>query len=543
MNFDRLHIIVDRPGSPLRLGPDEADEARVPSPPDFGDSMPGGFADCSFTLPGQVAIEKGQQLRVLGAGGGRSAWEGRISQINPTNTGGMEVQCEGMSAHLRDDRIAEIYAHRDYSDWSGATVYRRLLDDFFGRDSYDTSPEWDGDAPSIHSSISGPWSRGAMSQAVFDAGAARIAKVWRQVAPDGAIPASGGSWSVQLTGSDDPERLFGAIASGEIPRNSTGAYWTLSSAKRYLSLWQYYATAAGAAREYSLYWRLALYGDHGLPLYPVEGADPGGVAGSDAVAHALGKAAPMLKFTTGNGGSIEPSNYIPPHLSFVPSVPPEDIVTHIAALGGAGGKLLDWGVFDDSMFFMRTPGTYGREWRVRVGEGATLTDQGDALASTYNGVIGSFTDHSGASFTIGPPGSGCDIENALLLDTSESNPINAAGIPRKVTEPIDLGTVDPAIALRLLQVAIIELSKPMSRGELTLTGPVRDSVGAPHPPWAVRSGDRIIAENEAKPRLRTIVDKRYSHASRQATVSTDSPPNRLDAVIGRLRAGADQALG
>jgi len=540
MTEDRLHAIIEAPGLTLRFGTDEEDVSRRMSPPDFGDSIPGGFGDCTFQIHGETLVSRGMNVRILGTGS-RVAWEGRITQVNPDQHGGQQVQCEGWAAHLRDDRVAEIYCHRAYGDWDGPSVARRLETDSLGIDAQDVTADWDQTSPALKTSLTGPWERGQVIEGWFDAGPCRISKVWRKVSANDAAGTTGGSWLALLSAFDNPEG-DGGTNSGSITRDGSGGYWTPATPSRYIALQQLALLAGGDSQDYTMFWRVALYGDHGLPLAPADdGVD--GVAGSDAVAHAVGKAAPMLRFTTGPGGSIEPSSFIPPHLSFVPSVHPEDVVTQVAALGGSGGRLMDWGVYEHRTFFMRSPGTYGREWRVRQGEGCELVEQGDSLSESYNAIAATFTDASGRQHTLGPPGSGSDIEDPSLLDTSPTNPVNQAGIPRKMPDPIDLGVVDPDIALRLAQVALVELGRPMSKGEITLTGPVRDSIGVPHPSWAVRSGDRILVENERSPRRRTIVDKRYSHEQRQTVVSTDSPPNRLDTVLGRLRVGAERSLG
>ena len=114
--------------------------------------------------------------------------------------------------------------------------------------------------------------------------------------------------------------------------------------------------------------KLTAYGDHGLTL---RGSDPKGVVASDVVAYVI-RQAPLSTDIS----SIDPTSFVIPHLIYPEDVSLRQVIEEVTALGGASNVPNDWGVYNDKVFFWRSPGSYGRTWRVRRDQIATATSEG-----------------------------------------------------------------------------------------------------------------------------------------------------------------------
>jgi hypothetical protein len=71
------------------------------------------------------------------------------------------------------------------------------------------------------------------------------------------------------------------------------------------------------------------------------------------------------------------------------------------------------------------------------------------------------------------------------------------------------------------------------RGEATLTGQAQDSNGVWRPVSQIQAGDRIIFADRSWI-TRRIVDLTYSEATDTCSISLDSTPARLDAILERM---------
>src|SRR5690606_15381065 len=129
----------------------------------------------------------------------------------------------------------------------------------------------------------------------------------------------------------------------------------------------------------------------------------------------------------------------------------------------------DWAVYDGPQgptLYVRRRREFGRVWVARRGDGADFSGLGPASELDHDSVIVAFDDQDGMRRTVGPPGSGCDVEDASLQDASPDNPVVASPVvatrPKlvEVSEPIDT-----AKAIEIGQIALADALIPRYSGE------------------------------------------------------------------------------
>ena len=161
----------------------------------------------------------------------------------------------------------------------------------------------------------------------------------------------------------------------------------------------------------------------------------------------------------------------------------------------------------------------------------TLTDAGTQGDDLYTRAIVSYSDFGGRSLKAGYPGSGADTESSKLVDT-KNNVLAQRGRQRT----LQLSLTAPSTAARATQVgqvALEEKARMNLRGEATLTGQAQDSNGVWRPVSQIQAGDRIIFADRSWI-TRRIVDLTYSEATDTCSISLDSTPARLDAILERM---------
>lgn len=278
-----------------------------------------------------------------------------------------------------------------------------------------------------------------------------------------------------------------------------------------------FTPAAGAG--YALHLTgIAVYGNHGIPL--ITNSDGfKGVLASDVIAWGLQRTCPILT------PEITPSKFVIPHLVESNLEDMEALILKVNAT-----EMYDWGCYGKR--FVYRPPDAGRVWIVRAADpGVTLDDAGTQGEDLYTRAIVSYSDFGGRSLKAGYPGSGMDTESALLTDTS-NNVLAQKGRPRT----LQLSLTAPSTANRAIQVgqvALQEKARMNLRGEATLTGQAQDSNGVWRSVAQIQAGDRIIFADRSWT-ARRIVDLSYSEATDSCSISLDSTPARLDAILERM---------
>jgi len=538
VNDGRLALLIKHSdGSTTRWGGDEPDSINVPVGLAFGTAMPGLFKDCTITLQRRIDIDYPDinlfdDVTVYGAGG-RIAWEGRVVQAPRSHGDGYSIQigCVGWSAHLRDDSsFREIYVDRDPGGWQAPPLNRRLgiigsnrvLDNDYTAKTDQGSIGFDGAAGrSIPS--------GSETELFY-------------IAPSGVTISK-----VQYKGTEanttnvEAATLYGAAVddlTGNITTSltldDTVRTATLSAAKRYLMLRALASathTPAAGSPFSRTFKKIAEYGNHGLTLRTTQSGEPDGVYASDVIADVLSRAAPLLNYTTGTDGSIEPTSFAIPQLSFRDMVTPEEVILACNAF-----HLFEWGVGENKQFFFRGTDPARLTWEARLEDGAHLDLEGPQADTLYNGVVVNYTSPNGEQLSVGPSGSGCDSTDSTLVDSSLTNPINAHAIGRRWGKLTISQTTTLPVATQIGYLWLAETSRPQYRGTLSFKTWATHPTAGRLPAWAVRAGDYVRISDHPTDIPRRIVETRYDHDSQTLSCSLDNSIFKVEAILERLGA-------
>lgn len=537
-----LSVLVETPGNVrTRWGWDDPNPDLVPTNMTFGTAMPGGFTQCNITLeraperfyPDSKELSK---LTVQGAGG-TVAWQGRIEKL--PDTAGYEAQespeAVGYQAALEDDNsVREIYVDAELSKWEAATLRRQIAALGEGGGYLATAPSL-GTAnptgqPGLLTSVTGPWVEGAKAdvEAWYDAGGIPLGNIYFSWERGTNVAASGSNWTWQvLASSDDIETTTytsGNLQDGSV--NGSGAI--IPGVGLTWGLIQFFRSATESeGLAYAIYWTgVAVYGRHRLPGY---GPNPPGLLASDVVAHAVGKWAPEIAFSTGPEGTIKPSSFIVPQLAFLEPTTVAEIIKQATRF-----ELPDWAVWEGPTLYMNPRGERGRKWQARVGP-SQLQESGPQISRLWNGCCVSYADVTGKQRMVGPPGFAggtTETEDSNLLETNPENPLNELGIRKWALLKMGTSTVEGAKAVG--RIYLQEQKARELQGQAALIGYVEDEQGISWPAWMVRAGDTIRFVDAAITAPRTIVNTSYDDTTKTNTISLEQPPENMQALLERL---------
>lgn len=535
----RLAITVsDRRGYTSRITPEEVDAANLLQDLQFSSSAPGGHKDCSFQLLRDLFPRLDEvpfnRVTVYGAGG-KVVWAGRMATL-ARQTGAnfsLAPTCVGMQAHLGDDTsFMEVFADRDPSSWTDPPLARRggLAAGGFNISS--------------SNGVSGSTDAGGLVWEVAPSVPAEaVAELWYRMPGSIRLKAMEyadtrtGTW----TGIESP-RLFGfdTPTTGQISTtdgaSGTGMHEViLATAKRYGMLRVYNAsggTLAPAAGTRQVLSPMAVYGGHGLSRYFYTSGQPSGVKGADVVANIVARAAPLLNFTTGTDGTIQPTGtMIIPHLVFRDPVTAADAIQSVNKFYG-----WDWLVWGDDFYYQ--PAGSGTVWQARKADGASLSPEGPSADELWNGALVTFTDVDGETKIAGPPNTNAyDYTSTDLVDAATDNPVNLAGIPRRWlrVDVTSVGPMNDVVAVQLGRIQLAEANMIKRRGQVTLQGTVRHPSGVMVPVSEVRAGDAIQFVDMPGDEPRRLDEVTYSHATRTAQLGVNGPLPRSEGILERLQ--------
>jgi hypothetical protein len=193
-----------------------------------------------------------------------------------------------------------------------------------------------------------------------------------------------------------------------------------------------------------------------------------------------------------------------------------------------------WFVFGNKRFQRRQPGTFGREWIASAGPSG-LSEAGLDSSRLWRSIVVSYTDVDGTTKTVGPIGSGADVETGNLEITDPDHPAVRAEVTRK--DLLSLNTIaTPTRAIEAGERFLVEANQLSRSGSGTLSGYVQDSRGVFWPASQVRVYDRVRFPGASDPSARLVVGRNYDHPTRTVQVALDAPPEGQAALLERMQA-------
>lgn len=522
-------------GRKIRFGSDEENTDYIPQNISFDTSNPGGFGSASVTLPRPENLYADDAklfsgLRLYGEGN-VTIYDGFVIGVPQVGANEIELQLSGWVTVLdRIETFRQIFVDRDLSRWTAASRAWRLMLMGLGFSSVaDAATETDvaSALPALTFTVvaNAPY---PLVEAWYDAGAGNEIESFYRDYTSLALSTYEGAFSVA---SDDAGTAIIDDADLMVGTNSAGAStWTPSTPKRWGRIRFGLSGTVGSKDQSMTLRRLQVFGNHGLTK---RGTAPDqGYYASDIVGHAISQA-PSLNYST---DSVETTSFVIPHLTFVDDTSLRSVIEQVSSLGGNQNVPNDWGVYEDKEFYWRSPGTYGRVWHVRRDEVATSSSDGPDADRRVAGVKINYSDGSGTSLSVGPPGSNADYETTELLDSDPDNP--AFRIPGAFKSE-SVGITSQQGAINIGVMILNERNGLGWRGSIEVQGEATDANGNTYPAALIRSGDQIVISDADDPTPRTIVSTSYDHSSLTCTASIGAAPDSLESLLNQLAAVTD----
>lgn len=538
----RLTYEAQTPGGRVyRWASDASDPRDKPSGATFSSTMPGGHAEFSVTLPRKAGdadadLERLTTIQAKGVGGAIAS-EARLERAPRVTGDQMSVSpsAVGWQAHLGDDKSASIVGvDRDLGRWAGPSRAAQIAEIGAGysAQSPQVRPNKTSGLPVLTTEQQGAWASTSKLdiEAWYDAGESnRIGRVrasWTRGA-NVALPDANWDWHAACYAGDDYSGPAGTTSNLRATGPGT-IDLTPSAAARFAVFLLSYATGPAGSDNvlYGIDWtNVRVFGDHQITIRG-DTAAAEGLYASDIVAYVVRRWAPLLNFSEGVGGTIQPSTFVIPQFTYPDATNAGELVRQATRFG-----LQDWAVWDNKTLYWHERGTRGRSWRARSGP-TKLEETGPQIDRLWESVIVQYRDVDGSTRTVGPPGSGAGTEDASLKDLDPDNPANRLGMVRR--DMLQAGTLTASGAVELGRRFLAAQKLLDSSGRATITGHVLDDHGILHPYWRIRAGDTISFTDAADTSPRRIVSANHATDSYSCTVDLDSPPDGMDALLERL---------
>lgn len=510
----------------------------------FGTRIGDGFTDATGNLARRIDqdypdLNLVDSVSFVGADGS-IAYEGRVSALprEVSDRHSIGVTLTGWMAHAKDRQFREIYVDRSIGSWSDMSTGRKavlLTAGTFSLGDYGTGPDQTDGSAGLTLGVPDGWVSPfkPIAEAYYDAGpgvtVGKIEASWRK---SPAINAAGDpQWTWKAIASSNDKQTAVEVGPEQRATGPAGFSWTPTADYRYMALQlSYNATPISVPKDtrYAIDWfKLAVYGNHGLQTYGGQPGQPSGVYVSDVIRNIAQRWCPEL-----NTDGVLTNSLVLHHCAFRDRTFPYDAFTLLN-----GYTLWHLGVWDNRTLHYRPYDFTDYQWQVRTDDpGVAFAPQGDSIDDLHNGIVVSYEDIStGIDSEITPE---TDIG---LRDDDPSNPWNAHGVQR--WDEVSLSSPDTAAGAAQRGYAILrDRNRRRAPGTITVQGTIRDRQGHVQPVWKVRAGDTISVTNFPNDTPRLINETRYDHDSHTITISVDQPLAVMEAVDDRVQM-ALSALG
>lgn len=515
---DELAFYIDRPnGPPVRLA---GDELNLPlADYTIASTLNGGYSEADASVLKVLSdhgIRKHAGVRVL-LPDGRTVWRGRVeSTPESSDSSELKLSCIGHQARLEDVKnVTLLGVDADLSGWEEAPRARR-------REAADNNQSVNGafsvsvdeDGMSITMDPDRNVQNSAMGELWYlGSDDKRIAEV-QYIASE----VLGTNMVASIRAFDDFDGA--SIDDDTLTTTLAVASFVPSDPAKYVMVRDSPSVQVNKVARFLEIHAASVYGNHDLPRYSIEDL-PDGLKFSDIIAYLIQKFQPLLSV-----GQVDESSFVMPHAVWLDPVSLGDVLSEGLALE----HNRNWAVWED--FTYRRRQDMGHTWELRRSEGAKFVNSGEAAEPDVNGVLVVYTAKDGSTKWAGPPGSGADVTDIALKDTSPDNPVNASNVVGdrylvieadglNNTKAIEAGTEALAAALRERFVGEIQVPRFALRD------------GVLEPTSLMRADDWVVdAEAGGKPMPLSAVNYSRSGAL-PATGTVDLPANRLDAELAR----------
>ncbi len=534
---DKLSLSVLNPsGKKARWAEDEPDSANVLSDLEPGDEMPGGDKDMTGTLArdprrGWDDIEAYADL-VLKLSSGEVIWEGFLDKAPDVSGDQMSITpaALGNQAILEDNACKIGIIDTDLSRYGDPSSERRKKMIESGSFAY-----------SVETNV-GFQDAGATPPGIFftlgttTASFNELGEQWAYY--DGvdigkilfdfiSNTAEDATWVDEAFAATIDELEGGFDQSKNFKQKEALKQRVEVSAagRKYGVFVSYYAGAAvGTFKNLHGWVNIKVLGNHGMEP---EGEWPNIGYTSKRCLEYIGTFCKPLVF---NPKNIENDGFLITQAWYGNTAPPSGAIKDVTKYG-----LWDWFVYREKEFEYRQPGSYGKFWKAFVAESG-LEEVGLDSQRLWRYITVQYQDVNGSTKTVGPPGSGCNVETTSLEITDPEHPAVRAGRVRN--DVLDLqGISNPKQAIEV-GIRFLEEALLLSRsGSAALIGYVMDSAGVFHPAAKVKSGDWISFVDAADNSYRKIVSKKFANSGKTAAIEVDAPASGLEALLERLQAG------
>jgi hypothetical protein len=190
--------------------------------------------------------------------------------------------------------------------------------------------------------------------------------------------------------------------------------------------------------------------------------------------------------------------------------------------------LWETNVWEERKFYFEPADLTKADWQIRTSDpGVTVNFQGDSIESFANGVVITYSDFFGHTYTLYPD------EHAELQDENENNPAARHGEDIWLSYTIPWQCLEGE-ALQFGRAYLAQSNRPKRPGSFTVTGHIQDAAGHWRRASDVRCSQTIAVMDdlyEGEPRLVTATS--YDGESATASITVDAPPMTIESLIAR----------